>query len=208
MQLFMKGGDSMTFPTKITTALVTAALVTGVIAPAAFADTTVSVNGNDAGSHSMVNVHNFNGTSIHQHNMLGVAIVIDSNANTGNNHTGFNTNGASIVNTGSATSNVNIGVGGNSNYAVLPNCGCGTSKNTVNVEGNGPYTKNHVNVTNTNWLGVFQNNLSTIFTGVVSHSNTGGNSTSFNTGGLNGIGTGDATSNVNVTVNGSSNAQY
>jgi hypothetical protein len=75
----------------------------------------------------------------------------------------------------------------------------------VSVNGNGAFSKNNVTVNNTSGTTITQSNSSTVITEVNSTANTGKNTSTFNTGGDNGISTGNATSNVNVTVGGSSN---
>jgi len=193
----------MTYTSKIATAITTVALIAGSVVPAAFANTKVNVDHNGVFSHTSVNVSNHTGTNVTQNNVSGVVTVVNSTANTGDNHASFNTGGGNIISTGPATSKVNVTIGGSSNTAtVLPTP---TTNTTVNVSHNGVFSKNKVKVSNSSWLNTVQQNFSFIFTGVNSNSNTGGNSSSFNTHGVNGIGTDAATSTVNITVNGSSN---
>lgn len=79
------------------------------------------------------------------------------------------------------------------------------STTNVTVSGNGALSSTGVKVNNTTNTTVVQSNASNVVTVVNSTANTGGNHASFNTGGATVIGTGNATSNVNVTVGGSSN---
>jgi hypothetical protein len=84
----------------------------------------------------------------------------------------------------------------------------GLAETTVTVTNNGAVSNNTVNVTNSGGNGstnVKQTNDSTIVNGVTVHQNTGKNTASYNTGGDTTIVTGDANSDVNVTVGGSSN---
>src|SRR6185437_10638928 len=75
----------------------------------------------------------------------------------------------------------------------------------VTVSHNGVFSSSNVTVNNTNKTNVTQSNSSTVVTQVNSSANTGKNFVGFNTGGSNGIVTGNATSNVTVNVGGSSN---
>ncbi len=86
--------------------------------------------------------------------------------------------------------------------AVVPAAFASTN---VNVTGNGAFSHSNVTVNNTSGTNVTQSNSSTVITVVNSTANTGHNTSAFNTGGDNIISTGNATSNVNVTVGGSSN---
>lgn len=191
---------------KLPTAIATGALLLSAVAPAAFAaNTTVNVSGNGAFSNTSVKVKNVAGTTVSQTNVSNVTTVVNSTANTGNNSSSFNTGGGSAVVTGNATSNVNVTTGGSSNTAnVTPNCNCG-SNTTVNVSGNGAFSKNKVDVKNVSWVTVLQQNVTEVLNLVSGKAKTGGNDSNFNTGGGSGVGTGDATSNVTVTTNGSSN---
>lgn len=193
----------MTYTSKITSAIAMAAIIAGTIAPAAFADTTVNVNHNGALSNNTVNVNNSTETNVTQTNVSGVVTLVNSSANTGGNHTSFNAGGGNVISTGDATSTVNVTVGGNTNNATVSPAPM--TDTTVNVNHNGVLSKTNVKVNNSSKSNVTQQNFSFILTGVNSTTNTGGNSSSFNTHGINGIGTGAATSTVNVTVHGSSN---
>lgn len=193
----------MTYTSKITSALAMAAIVAGTIAPAAFANTTVTVSHNGVLSHTNVHVTNNTGSAVVQNNKSAVVTFVNSNANTGDNHTSFNTGGGNVITTGPATSNVNVTVGGSKNKATVPSTP--TNNTNVTVSNNGVLSHNDVNVTNNTWSGVVQNNSSFVLTGVNSNAETGDNSASFNTHGVNSISTDAATSTVNVTVGGSSN---
>lgn len=194
---------------KLTTAIATAALLAGAVAPAAFAatNTTVNATGNGAFSYTNVKVKTVKGTTVSQTNGSSVTNVVNSKANTGNNTSNFNTGGGSAIGTGNATSNVTVTVNGSSNTAnVTSDCNCEGGNTTVNVSGNGAFSKTKVEVKNANWLTVLQTNITEVLNVVTGKANTGGNDSSFNTGSEGSVvGTSDATSNVNVTVGGSSN---
>ncbi|MGI8419909.1 MAG: hypothetical protein ACR2LN_04660 [Candidatus Levyibacteriota bacterium] len=194
------------FNAKLTTAVATAAIVLGAVSPAAFANTNVTVSHNGALSDTSVQVRNTTNTTVAQNNDSTVLTDVSSHANTGGNNADFNTGGSTIIGTGDANSTVNVTVGGSSNTAIVPTPADNTTH--VTVSHNGALSTNKVNVSNHNWVSVAQQNLSYIWTSVTSHSKTGGNSSSFNTGGTTGVGTGNVTSNVTVHVNGSSNTLY
>lgn len=75
----------------------------------------------------------------------------------------------------------------------------------VVVAGNGAFSTNKVGVFKLTLNTKTQNNTSVVSTKVTTLQNTGGNSSSFNTGGANTITTGPATSTVTTTVTGGTN---
>lgn len=191
---------------KLGTAIATSAIMLGAIVPSAFAATNTVVVKNGAFSDTYVNVKNNSSKTVVQGNKQHVTNVVNSKANTGKNKASFNTGGSSGIVAGEAKSTVNVTVGGNSNTAALdPNCGCVNGDTNTVVKGNGAFSDNTVKVTNNSWLTVLQSNVSHVFNAVSSSANSGQNSTSFNTGGDSVVETEAATSNVTVTVNGSSN---
>ena len=76
---------------------------------------------------------------------------------------------------------------------------------TIDILGNGEHSHNSVNVTSSDTTKVGQSNSTNVSTNVNSSANTGGNNANDNTGGNVSIDTGKATSDVSVTVSGSSN---
>src|SRR5687767_13335161 len=69
---------------------------------------------------------------------------------------------------------------------------------TVTISGNGAFSDNNVHVSEHDETFVRQSNNTSISNNVSSHSNTGNNSASYNTGGDVSILTGDAHSNVSI----------
>ncbi|MBA3724074.1 MAG: hypothetical protein H0W89_04255 [Candidatus Levybacteria bacterium] len=191
---------------KLVTAIATSAIVLGAMAPAAFAATDVVVAENGAFAKTNVKVKNVKATTVAQSNKSHVTNVVKSKTNSGKNTSSFNTGGTSGVGTGPATSLVDVKVGGSSNTANLnSDCGCVGGDTSVAVVGNGAFSHTGVQVSNSSWLTVMQSNVTSVLNAVTSSSNSGGNASSFNTGGSSAIGTGAATSDVNVEVHGSSN---
>lgn len=76
---------------------------------------------------------------------------------------------------------------------------------TTTINNNGPFSHNKVTVKTVKKTIVSQSNSSSIVTGIKVKSNTGGNTSSFNTGGSTSITTGDVTNTVAVSVGGSTN---
>ena len=190
---------------KFTVAVATAAIVLGAVAPAAFASTTnITVSGNGALSNTGVKINNTTNTTVVQSNVSNVVTVVNSTANTGGNHASFNTGGSTVIATGNARSNVKVTVGGSSNSAVVPTPATDNGTN-VTVSDNGALSVNKVKVNNSNILTVVQQNWSNVWNVISSSTKTGNNSSNFNTGGITGIGSGNATSNVTVNVTGSTN---
>jgi hypothetical protein len=191
---------------KLGAVITASALLLGASASSAFAATNTTVGGNGAFSDTYVKVSNTNKKVVVQSNKSKVTNVVSSKSNSGKNKVGFNTGGNSGVGTGPATSNVTVATGGNTNTANLnSDCECEGSDTTVTVAGNGAFSDNSVKVSNSSWLSVVQSNVSHVFNAVSSNSNSGNNSSSFNTGGTSTVGTGPATSNVTVIVEGSTN---
>src|SRR5258708_26471671 len=81
----------------------------------------------------------------------------------------------------------------------------GAASTTVNITGNGAFSANHVHVHNSSNFNVTQSNDTLVATDVNTSSNTGDNTSDFNTNGKSKIKTGNATTNVDVLVTGSSN---
>lgn len=193
------------FNTRLATAVATAAVILGAVAPAAFADTGVIIDGNGENSTSTVAINNTTGTKVVQVNNSTVVTSVNSTASTGKNTANGNTGGSTSITTGNATSNVHVSVGGSSNTAVItPDCGCNTTT-SVAITGNAEDSSNGVVILTKNWFKAIQKNFSTILTDVSSIGKTGHNTSSSNTGGTTNITTGMGTSNVTVDVTGSTN---
>ena len=192
--------------TKITTALVTGALLAATVLPAAaFADS-VTIQGNGAESTNVAGILNINATSVSQTNETVAITLVSSKANTGGNTANGNTGGNVLVDTGNATSTVNTTVGGSTNNATIP-CGCSAEPTDITVRGNGAGSTNVAGAANINLFKTRQKNKTFAVTAVKSRARTGGNTANGNTGpGSVTVGTtGNASSTVYTTVGGSSN---
>jgi len=155
-----------------------AAVIAVFLAPAAFADTSASIQGNGAFSDNSIHVSSENTTRISQDNNANITNSVSANANTGDNSSGFNTGGDTWIDTGDAQSNVRINNDVNHNVLSLDGCGCSSNDTHVSVNGNGAYSDNRVNVDQNKTTDIDQNNDAHINNDVNANSNTGGNNSS------------------------------
>jgi len=161
--------------------------------------TSVNVTGNGAYSESGVNVTNANEVFLNQNNDANFQNNVTANSNTGKNDSSFNTGGSTTIWTGNASDNVNVTNKANANLATVggssdPNAG-GSS---VVISGNGAFSDNGVDLANVSAVVVDQSNDANIGNNIKANAKTGDNESQFNTGGNNGIKTGNATDGVNV----------
>lgn len=192
---------------RITAIAASSALVLSLLTPAAFADTTVDISGNGANSTNTVDVKNTDKTTIEQSNTTTVGINITSSANTGGNKANGNTGGDVTIDTGKATSVVDVTVSGSTNELKLPDCGCPAPVDEVTISGNGKDSTNTATVKNKKKLKEKQTNSTTVGANITSKTKTGKNKAKNNTGPGNvEVKTDDATSEVTVTVDAPSNS--
>lgn len=194
----------MKIKTQITAAFASGALLLSLATPALAANVTIS--GNGAGSNNNFN-HWINTTKVMaQQNTAIINNMVNNLANTGNNSAWFNTGGASGISTGVSNSNTVINNQANLNQIQSLGAVPVVPTTTVTVTGNGAGSNNNVNA-GSNSLTVISQTNGASFTNVVTNSsNTGNNSTSFNTGGSTGITTGGVNSNVSVSNQANANS--
>jgi hypothetical protein len=193
---------------KLGSAVAIATFVAAVLAPVGLADTTVDVANNGANSTTNVVVNNTSGGSgVSQTNHSVIINEVSVKQTTGKNTASGNTGGDTVIETGDATSTVNVTVGGSTNEAVTIPCGGCATNTTVNVSGNGARSDNTVVVNNgvKNGKTKGQKNTSFIVNGVSVKQVTGKNKAKYNTGGTTAVTTGTTTSTTSVSVTGSSN---
>lgn len=196
----------MNIKQKLASAAVFGAMVAAVVAPSAFASTTVTITGNGAFSHNKVKSFTWNSNSVSQTTTTIASTLISAKAKTGNNSSSFNTGGSSNVTSGNATNTIGVSVTGGSNTNTGGECGCQQQgSNDVTISGNGAFSSNHVVIVNGSSNSVEQSSTTVAETGVWASASTGGNSSSFNTGGSNTVTSGNATNEVAVQVSGGSN---
>lgn len=176
------------------------------LATPAFAETTLTVSGNGASSDNNVNVNTTRTTSVVQSNTATVTNNVSSNANTGNNDANRNTGGNVTVDTGSATSVVDVANKLNMNRADVAGCGsCAGGDTTVKVMGNGADSRNSADVTTSGSTTIYQNNDADVTNRVDANAKTGGNDANSNTGGNVRVTTGNARADVTVSTEANAN---
>lgn len=188
---------------KIGTGIATAAFLGAILTGSAFA-ADLEISGNGAGSNNTIEVSNSNSTGVIQKNDVEVITEVVSVANTGGNTANSNTGGDVTIDTGKASSTVNVTVSGGSNKATVEPCPCDNTQ-SAEISGNGAKSKNKIKQNDSNKTFVGQFNSVGIGTGVLSKAKTGKNTANKNTGGSTGITTDNSTSNVDVSVTGPKN---
>jgi hypothetical protein len=195
----------MNIKQKITSAIAIGTMMAAVVAPASFAATTVTATGNGALSTNKVGVVNLSKKSVKQKNSTVAITKVTAKANTGKNTSSFNTGGSSSITTGAATNTVAVVVEGGTNTNSGDECGCVAPTTDVTISDNGALSHNGVLVVNASSNSLYQSNSTVAVTSVSTSSNTGGNTSSFNTNGGSTIDSGEATNDVTVAVGGSTN---
>ncbi len=194
------------FKTRLTTAIATGSVLLHALAPVTFAQTTIVISGNGAGSDNSVNVTRNMTTTVNQTNYAVVSNDVEADANTGDNDANFNTGGNVTVSTGNANVTANVSNNLNKNVAQV-DCCVAAGNTDVTVSGNGAFSDNTVNLTQNSTTTLRQNNYADVDNDVDADADTGDNSAGFNTGdGDVTIHTGNAT--VNTTVNTSANVNW
>ncbi|MDO8658786.1 MAG: hypothetical protein Q7K55_08645 [Candidatus Levybacteria bacterium] len=188
---------------KIGTSIATATLLGSILTGSAFA-TDLEISGNGVDSTNKIIVNNSNSTNVGQSNEMIVETEIVSLALTGGNKANSNTGGDVSIDTGNATSTVNVSVSGGSNTATVEPCPCDSTRDAL-ISGNGDGTYNKIKQNNSNSTNVGQLTGLGVGTAILSKAKTGKNRASRNTGGTTGITTGNSISTVGVGVTGPSN---
>lgn len=193
---------------KIGSAIATAALVGGMLAPAAFADTTIEISGNGANSTNTVGVTSACNASVIQKNKTYVKTNVSVSGKTGGNTASGNTGGDVTIDTGDVTNDVTISVGGSTNEATAaPNCcECVDGNLDATIKDNGANSTNTVGKTSSSSTSVKQKNKTKVKTRVKAKGKTGKNTANNNTNGTTEVKTGDVDNTVDVTVDAPSNS--
>lgn len=200
----------MTIKQKIATSIATGAFLGAILTGSAFAsDADLIISGNGNNSTNTINSVNINSSTVTQANNVEVTTevlsVANSGGNTANSNTGGDESGDPSIDTGNATSKVNVSVSGGQNSADANPCGCPTDPLSAKISGNGNNSDNTINQVNTQSSSVTQANNLKVKTYIGSIANTGKNKANKNTGGEVSISTGNARSRVGVRVTGPSN---
>src|SRR3989304_3961106 len=142
---------------KLTTAVSTAALLTGSVASVAFGTTSVTVSGNGSDSTNTANVSVSTSTTLVQTNNADIDNSVKINPNSGNNEAEDNTGGDVSIDTGDANGSSSVSNSANSNVASL-SCGGCPGDLDVKISGNGSDSENEANVELISEVGVEQAN--------------------------------------------------
>jgi hypothetical protein len=185
------------FVYKLTTAVSTAALLTGSVASVAFGTTTVTVSGNGSDSNNTANVTVSTTKQILQTNNADIENNVKINANSGDNDANDNTGGEVEIQTGDANVSSSVSNSANSNVANL-SCGGCPGDTTVKITGNGSDSDNDVDVKVANVTELQQSNQADVENNIDVDANTGKNDAEDNTGGDVSIETGDAKAVVDI----------
>lgn len=191
---------------RILTAIATGAVLINALAPMAFADTTLGISGNGAYSDSQVKVDNQSSTNVVQNNNANVTNNVNTNLSTGGNKANYNTGGDVLINTGDASSKVDISTIVNKNVANVQNMN--NNNTSVDVSGNGYASTNSAKVDNSSSTNLSQDNYARINNNVNTAENTGYNDAKGNTGGNTTVVTGNARSDVAISNAANSNSAY
>lgn len=195
----------MTNLTKQIFSVITAGALVVNTAGVAFADTTIQISGNGAGSQNFTQVSQSNSQTVTQSNNANVTNDVHSNASTGGNDANFNTGGNTTVKTGDASTTSNVTNTLNSNAANVNCASCASGNTNVDISGNGAFSGNTVNLKSNNSTSVGQHNTANVNNDVDSNAKTGGNDAKLNTGGDVTVITGAATTKTNVSTTANSN---
>lgn len=188
-------------------ALSAGTLIAQLLAPAAYADTTIDISGNGAGSNNTVNVTNNSSLTLNQTNNTTVNAVVISSAKTGGNEANDN-NGASVsIETGNATAKATLNVTGGSNTANITGCGCNNTTDNVTISGNDDHSNNSAKITNGGSKSFKQKSNTSVGALILAKAKTGKNKANNNnvSNGTVNVTTGNSNSTTNATVNGGSN---
>jgi hypothetical protein len=170
-----------------------------------FAETTLEITNNGAGSDNTIIAKQLCANVVVQKNKTVAETSVVSVATTGGNTASGNTGGTTEIDTGSATSTVTVSVTGGDNVASAPDCcECLSGDAAVVVSGNGAKSSNKVVKVDAVGNIAVQKTKTKALTGVTSIAKTGKNKAKHNTGNGTTITTDDSESTVDVTVAGGS----
>lgn len=195
---------------KIAGFVASAALMLTVLAPKAFADSTLEISGNGDSSTNTIVATSTKTCEVKQKANTEVLAEVYTSASTGGNTANSNTGGNVTIDTGDATAVSTVTVTGGSNTAVDPCC-CiqelnGQSSDPAIISGNGVDTTNTIVATKSKSSKVKQKANTGVLAGVRTKAKTGKNKANSNTGpGDVEVKTGKADSTSDVLVTGGTN---
>lgn len=194
----------MNLKRRLVTGFATGAILLNTLMPVAFADTTISINGNGSDSDNNANVSFEQSTTVVQNNDAQITNDVRVDANTGDNEANDNTGGDVSVQTGDVDAEVSVTNVANKNVADVECCTGGDKE--IEISKNGSDSDNTVDFDWKNNIDVFQENDANIRNDVRVEANTGDNEANDNTDGDVSIETGDA--DVSVSVTNMANANF
>lgn len=192
------------FVKKFVTGFVTGTLMLSAVIPM-FADTSITVTGNGAGSNNGVDVNQSQSTEVTQNSKTNAAVILSLGANSGKNKANSNTGGDVSIGTGNASNTALVSVAGGGNTLVADNCGCHTGDSFVDISGNGADTYNAVKLKKSLTNTVLQKSKTNATIGADLKANTGKNKAKKNTGSGVSVSTGASDNTIEVVVEGGSN---
>jgi hypothetical protein len=182
---------------RIATAAASGAILLSTAVPA-FAAVDLTVTGNGAGSDNEIKLETGQATVVEQSNETDVSNTVVVNSNTGGNKVSGTTGGEVWVETGDATTKVNIANELNSNVAHVDTCDCDGEDIWIDISGNGAKSDNDVKVKSASLTALVQENEADIDNKVLATTDTGDNTVKGTTGGDVTILTGDAKVKVDI----------
>lgn len=173
----------------------------------AFATTTIEISGNGADSTNKAYVDVAQTTTVVQSNNADVYNKVDADADTGGNTASKNTGGEVSIETGDASTDVNVENTLNSNTASINCCDAGDVDVLISGNGANSYNKADLDVNQGKQYSTFvdQNNNAEVKNKIYADADTGDNKANKNTGGDVTIKTGDADTSVNVSTTANAN---
>ena len=159
------------------------------------------IDGNGAGSNNTVVSKNKTHASVNQSNDANFHNKISLKSSSGKNKTNKNTGGDVSVGTGDTSSSVDVANQANVNTASDPSkscCPCQENQGDLTITNNGADSTNKIISKNKCSTNLTQSNDADFTNKVNISSNTGGNSTSKNTGGSVDVTTGSSDSTVTI----------
>ena len=189
---------------KITAAIAAGTILAATLLPsAAFADDTITIVNNGAGSTNTASVGSVNIASVEQSNTSEITNVITQSANTGDNTAFGNTGGNTTILTGNSSTTSGISISGNTNNAVVSSFP--SSNNSIAITNNGAGSINSGTATSVKIKSCAHSNIASVLNLKFQTSHTGGNTAFGNTGGNTTINTGHSTTTSTATTSGNTN---
>lgn len=194
---------------KLGVGTVSAALIMSMFVGSAFASTTLTIEGNGAGSDNTIKTKQKCTTEVTQKSNTNVNFKVNAKSNTGGNTIDGTTGDGDVsIDTGDATTTVGLVVTGGDNTSTTPECCCADEAGnlTVDIMNNGADTTNEVKTKKKSKITVEQKSKTKVKAKVKAKAKTGNNEIVDTTGdGVVEVKTGDATTEVVGEVTGGGN---